>query len=191
VSVTKTFAEIRRLLNSEKIHECSGGTLSVLETGRQATLKQVHIVSVGATAFSIRYDECGFPSPKLFASALPVHRGCDAIAFCEIDGKPFVMCVELKSSEPTRHEVTEQFRSAHCFLRYLDTLLEHYCDCEPISNWERRYFVFHNQLATPLAKPVASDGVKNTSPESALFVAVHSGQKFYVRKLLGQELQTA
>jgi len=94
--------------------------------------------------------------------------------------------MELKSSEPTRHDVAEQFRNAHCFLDYLNALLENYCAGASIRQWPRRYFVFHNQGAIPLTKRPSRDVVGNTSPESALFVPVHTGKSIYLRQLLNK-----
>ena len=38
-------------------------------------------------------------------------------------GEPFILCIELKSSEPNRSDIAQQFRSAHCLLDFLDSLL--------------------------------------------------------------------
>ena len=179
-----TFEAIKSLLHSHKLQKCSNGTLSIREKDSKATLRSVHIDGIGTSAFSITYDECKFPGDALFAPHDSLHRACDAIAFCEVEGEPFIMCIELKSSPPTRHEVAQQFRSAHCFLDYLNALLINYCKCGPIHQWPRRYFVFHDQGATPLTKRTSRETHNNTSPETALFIPTHTGAKTYVRQLL-------
>jgi hypothetical protein len=184
----ETFQSIRSLLNPEKTQTCANATLNIQEIGKQATMRQVSIVSVGASAFALKYDACGFPGQNLFAVHPSMHRACDSIAFCEVDNEPFILCCELKSSEPSRHEVAQQFRSAHCFLAYLDTLLQQYCDGQSIANWQRRYFVFHNQGTTPVSKRPSMEDRDNTSPETALFIPTHTGAKQYVRQLLGKPL---
>ena len=183
-----TFNAIKALIQSGKIKACENATLTVEESHRQATLKAIHIVSVGASAFSIKLDECGFPGQTVFNPHPTLHRACDALAFCEVDGEPYIICCELKSSEPTRHDVAEQFRSAHCFIAYLDILLAEYCRCPPIGAWPRRYFVFHSGQATPLYKRTSNDSFNNTTPETALFIPVNTGHKTYVRQLLGKPL---
>lgn len=180
-----TFKAIANLLNPARLEYCNNATLRIEEKGRQATMRLVDIVSVGAGAFSIKYDECGFPGQVVFAPHLYLHRGCDSVAFCEVEGKPYILCIELKSSEPTRHEVTQQFSSAHCFLDYLNTLLQTYCAGLNIKDWERRYFVFHNQPPTPLAKRTSRPEYDNSDPSKAMFIATHSGCKPYLRQLLG------
>ncbi len=186
------FDSIQALLNTQKVQLCANATLSIQENGKQATMRQVSIVSVGASAFALKYDACGFPGQNLFAAHPSMHRACDSIAFCEVDNEPFILCCELKSSEPSRHDVAEQFRSAHCFLAYLDTLLQQYPDKDgkyhSISNWKRRYFVFHNQGAAPVSKRPSTDDRDNTSPETALLIPTHTGAKQYVRQLLGKPL---
>lgn len=186
MSFSDTFDAIKSLIQGGKITLCSEATISIEEKGRQATLKSVHIISVGASAFSIKLDECGFPGNAVFNPHPSLHRACDAVAFCEVDGKPYVLCCELKSSEPTRSEVAEQFRSAHCFLAYLDVLLGQYFKCELTEAWPRYYFVFHGGQATPIDKRPSIDTHENTSPEKALFIPVSNGHKSYVRKLLGK-----
>lgn len=181
-----TFAAIKGLIQSGKISSCAGATLTIEEPHKQATLKSVHIVSVGADAFSIKFDLCGFPGQAVFNAHPSLHRACDAVAFCEVDGEPYIICCELKSSEPTKPEVAEQFKSAHCFLGYLEILLSEYCNCQSISSWPRRYFVFHGGSKTPVRKQPTRELFDNTSPEKALFIPVQSGHKTYVRKLLGK-----
>ena len=188
MAVVKTLDAIKSLLQPHKLQDCQGGTLSIKETDKKATLRVVKLDSVGATAFAIQYDQCRFPGDGLFAPHESLHRACDSIAFCVIDGDPFIMCFELKSSEPARNEVAQQFRNAHCFLDYLAALLEHYCQCDPIRHWPRRYFVFHNQVATSLAKRSSRDDYNNDSPERALFIPVQSGRQIYVRQLLGKTI---
>lgn len=189
--VQATFEAIRALLNPEKVQACSGGLLSIEEKDRGASLRAVHIADVGQIAFALKYDQCGFPGQTTFTSPLgkSLHRACDSIAFCEVDNEPYVLCCELKSSEPSRHEVSEQFRNAQCFLIYLDTLLKQYCNGLSIADWKHRYFVFHNQTATPLTQsPSRADFNSNTSPERARFIPVQNSQRQYSRQLLGKPL---
>lgn len=188
MSFTDTFKAIKSLIQSGKVTLPNNATISIQEKGKQATLKSVHIVSVGASAFSIKLDECGFPGHAVFNIHPSLHRACDAIAFCEVDGSPYILCCELKSSEPSRSEVAEQFRSAHCFLAYLDVLLGQYFKCELTKTWPRRYFVFHSGQAIPLSKRPSFDSHDNTTPETARFLAVNNGHTAYVRQLLGRPL---
>jgi hypothetical protein len=188
MSAQSTFEAIRALLSSSRIQSCNDSTLTIRESDAVATLKRVDIVSVGSQAFWLEYDKCKFPGQAVFAAHPSVHRACDSIAFCEVDNEPFILCCELKSSEPSRHEVVEQFRSAHCFLTYLDALLQHYCEGQSIADWQRRYFVFHNQGATPVSKRPSMDERANTTPETALFIPTQTGAKQYVRQLLGKPL---
>lgn len=186
MSVADTLEAIKSLLHQHKIQACDDGTLNIKELDKKATLRLVKIDAVGPSAFSIQYDTCKFPGDGLFAPCHALHRACDAVAFCVIEGKPFIMCFELKSSEPARHDVAEQFRNAHCFLDYLGSLLENYCHCDPIRDWPRRYFVFHNQVATPLAKRTSREEYDNTTPERALFIPTQTGRQLYLRQLLGK-----
>lgn len=188
MSFQETFSAIRELIQAGKITTCENATLTIEERGKQATLKKIEVVSVGASAFSIKLDECGFPGMAVFRPHPSLHRACDALAFCEVDGSPYIICCELKSSEPTRHDVAEQFRSAHCFLAYLDILLAQYSNCQPIADWPRRYYVFHSGTATPLNKHPSNAILDNTTPERALFIPVNNGHKTYVRQLLDKPL---
>ncbi len=188
MSFQQTFNDIRTLIQAGKINVCIDGNLVIEEHAKQATLKKVEVISVGALAFSIKLDSCNFPGQAVFNAHPSLHSACDAVAFCDVDGKPYIICCELKSREPTRHEVTKQFQGAHCFLAYLDTLLNQYCQCELISSWERRYFVFHGGQSTPLRKSPSHETPSNSAPERALFMPVKNGHKVYVRKLLGKPL---
>ena len=186
MTIADTFLAIQALLQPEKIVLCNDASIRIEEKAKQASMKLVEIVSVGASAFSIKYDTCGFPGRTLFGDKHNLHRGCDSVAFCEVDNEPYILCIELKSSEPTRADVTEQFDSAHCFLDYLNTLIMHYSKTESIKDWPRRYFVFHNQSATPLKKAGFRENFDNTAPHTAKFIPTQSGKKIYVRQLLGK-----
>ena len=188
MATADTFLAIQELIQPHKIQPCVDSTISVRELDRRATLKAVNIVSVGAAAFAVKYDESGFPGRVLFGDKHNLHRGCDSVAFCEVDNEPYILCMELKSSEPTRADVTEQFNSAHCFLDYLDTLITHYRKADSIKDWPRRYFVFHNQGATPLRKTGSRETFDNIAPHSAKFIPTQSGEKIYARKLLGKPI---
>ncbi len=185
MAVSRTFDAIKSLLHSHKIQHCHDSKLHIREKDKKATLRSVSLDSVGASAFYIQYDECKFPGETLFAPHDSLHRACDAIAFCEVDSRPYIMCIELKSSEPERHEVAQQFRGAHCFLDYLDALLNNYCKGETIKDWECRYFVFHSGK-TPMAKRRSVEEFDNTSPDSVLFMPTENGDKHYLRRLLGK-----
>jgi hypothetical protein len=188
MSVVNTLNEIKKLLRPDKLQSCSQASLTVKEIDRGASLKTLKLVDVGVDGFFIKYDEFGFPGKTLFAEYPNLHRGCDAVVFCEVNGTPHILCLELKSSLPNRPEVAEQFRNAHCFLDYLDSVLNSYCDCNPITNWQRHYFVFHNQKYTPLTKPslgVTYAQADNLTPDTATFIATQNGASFYMRKLLG------
>lgn len=188
MAVADTLEAIKSLFHTHKIQPCVGGSLNFKEADKRATLRLVKLDAVGPSAFAIQYDNCKFPGEELFAPVHALHRACDAVAFCVVDGKPFIMCIELKSSERERKEVAEQFRNAHCFLDYLGSLLEHYCKSDPIRDWPRRYFVFHNQVATPLAKRASREEYDNDTPERALFIPVQSGKQIYIRQILGKHV---
>ena len=138
-------------------------------------------------ALTLKFDECGFPGSKLFIAKHSMHRACDAVAFCVVSGEPYILCCELKSSEPTRHEATEQFQSAHCFLNYLDSLLKTYYN-QSIAEWPRRYFVFHDAAKSPLSKSPLFETPENDTPERAQMLPVQNGANIYLRKLLGKPL---
>jgi len=175
-------------LNPAKCISVVGGALPIAETGKQATLKSVNLVSVGSNAIGIKFDLCGFPGEKVFLAGYEMHRACDAIIFCQLDHEGFVLCCELKSSEPSYHAAASQFSSAHCFTDYIDSILKQYHNLS-IHNWKRRYFLFHNAGKTPLTIPPLVDHAPvNDQPEKALFVPVHNGQSIYLRKLLGKPL---
>ena len=55
MAVADTLTAIQSLIHPHKRHSGTGGTLSVEEKSKQATLKAVHIASVGAAAFAIKY----------------------------------------------------------------------------------------------------------------------------------------
>lgn len=183
-----TLQAIKRLLNEDKIKLVEDSKIIIEETHRQATLRRVEIASVGLHTFSLKLEKCGFPGQSTFSTNKPLHRACDAISFCIVENQAYILCFELKSSEPTKHEIAEQFKSAHCFLAYLDTLLNHYCDGKSIADWPKKYFVFHNQPHTPLEKEPSRVEFENSTPETAKFLPVQNGHKTYLRKLLNKPI---
>jgi len=185
--MTQVLQTLGQILNPDKCAQSTNSTLTIAERDKQASLKSINIVSVGQNALALKFDECGFPSNKVFISSHPMHRACDAVAFCVVGDEPYVLCCELKSSKPTRHEAIEQFRSAHCFLDYLDSLLKMYYG-QTIADWPRRYFVFHDAAKNPLSKAPLIETPKNDIPERAQILPVQNGAKIYLRKLLGKPL---
>lgn len=182
-----TLDAIKSLLNSEKIVIVSDSTIKITEPGREASLKHINIVSAGKDAIVLKFDHCGFPGSKIFTQTHDIHKACDAIAFCLVEGNPYILCIELKSSEPNQNEVTRQFNSSQCFLDFLNSILKRYENLS-IESWSRRYFLFHDQNKTPLRKEAIISASDNDAPERAKFIPVQSGEKIYLRKLLGKPL---
>lgn len=173
------------ILKQEKCILASDSVITIAETGKEATLKKVQIISAGQNAFAVKFDQCGFPGQKVFVDQHDMHSACDAIIFCLLDTEPFILCCELKSSEPKKGEITKQFKSAQCFLDYLDSLLSTYHNLS-IKDWSRRYFLFHDRKSIPLRKSVLVNQLICDSPEKADFLPVDNCEKIYLRKLLNK-----
>lgn len=160
--------------------------ITIREASKGASLKALSIVSVGAKATGLKFDLCGFPGDKLFKQRDDMQSACDAIIFCQFQGEGYILCCELKSSEPKRKEIEKQLRSAHCFLDYIESVLKNYHKLQ-IDKWKRRYFLFHDAGKTPVSKPPLIDHATiNDKPEKALFIPVKNEEKIYLRKLLGK-----
>jgi hypothetical protein len=185
MSIQETLTTLKGILNPEKCLLAQDATITVTELAKQASLKKINIVSVGPDAFALKLDECGFPGQKAFVAQHDMHRACDAVIFCVVGGEPFILCIELKSSEPNRNDIAQQFRSAHCLLDFLDSLLKNYHNLS-LANWPRRYFLFHDQGKNHLAKAPLIERNDNDHPEKALFWPVASDQKIFLRKLIGK-----
>jgi len=176
-----------QILNPKKYVQSLDSKLTITEKHRQATLRNITIQSIGTGALALKLDECGFPGNKIFVEQHDMHRACDAVVFCVVSGEPYILCLELKSSEPNRNEVKQQFQNAHCFLNYLDSLLITYHN-QSIKSWSRRYFVFHDATKSLLNKPPLIDTPHNDTPESAQVMPVQNGENIYLRKLLSKPL---
>lgn len=185
--MTRVLQALGQLFNPEKCTRGVDSKLIIAEKHKQASLKNITIQSVGQDALALKLDACGFPGSSTFVEQHPMHRACDSVAFCVVNGEPYILCFELKSSEPTRREVTEKFQSAHCFLNYLDCLLTTYHG-QSIIYWPRRYFVFHDAAKSPLSKEPLIDKFHNDTPERAQILPVGNGANIYLRKLLGKPL---
>ena len=109
----------------EKHIPVEGASIIIKETSREASLKSVKLVSLGTEAVGLKFDLCGFPGDKVFNTP-DLQRACDAIVFCQFQGEGYILCCELKSSEPTRNEATVQFRSSLCFTDYVESVLKNY-----------------------------------------------------------------
>lgn len=180
---------VQNLLNSEKCIFPLDSAISIVETGKQATLKSISLVSTGQHALALKLDECGFPGQKVFIEKHEMHRACDAIVFCLVEQEPYILCLEMKSTEPNRVDAAKQFKSAVCFLDYLDSLLRTFHGLS-LDGWSRRYFLFHNQGKNRLAKPplLEKNLAANDAPEKALFWPVKNGERMYLRKLVGKSV---
>jgi hypothetical protein len=130
-------------------------------------------------------DECGFPGDHLFKSGHRIRRACDAVIFCLVNDEPYILCIELKTSEQTRKDVTEQFQSAHCLLDFLDSVLRTYHQTS-LKNWSRRYFLIYNKGKENSPKPPLMDIANNNSPETAMFYQLDNNGSVYLRKMLAK-----
>jgi len=170
-----TLEEIKKILQHKTCVPCKDNKLLIKEEKPDAELKSIKIFSVGQNAFYIKYDEYKFPGDKFFnkkaSEAFGLTCACDAIAFCIVNGQGYILCCELKSSEPKTNDVARQFRNAQCFLIYLNSILKHYLN-QSIENWQHRYFVFHlEKMSTPKkANNLRNKRLQPMMPQSVLYL---------------------
>lgn len=96
---------LSRLFEPQRLHEVNGGCAMITEDARQATLRRLDIVGVGADAVALRFDKAGHATP--FTSDKPIRRACDAILFCRFRDQGYILCFDLKSSEPSRDDYVQ------------------------------------------------------------------------------------
>jgi hypothetical protein len=161
------------------------GKLVLEENDKAASLRHVNL-AVGAKTIALKFDMSNFPGTNTFTKAHPLMRHCDAIVFSAIEGKTYILFIELKSSRPERKDVSEQLLSARCFIDYLDSFLINYCKVASIRNLEMRFIVFHGEKI-PLNKRWAKESYSgNTDPANPAFIPVHEDQTHYIRHLVGK-----
>lgn len=177
-------ALIGQLFDPKRLHPINGGSVTVKESGKQATLKELKIVGVGANAVALCFDKAGHGTP--FADGQKVRRACDAILFCRFGDEGYILCFELKSGEPSPEEYAVQLLSGQCFVDYVVSIIKHFhnFDC---TKWHRRFFVFHDKKNS-ISKDTGKPRYSNQSPLSPRIYSVNNGEKIYLRKLLGQAL---
>jgi len=175
---------LRGLFDPTRLHIVQGGRVTVEEHGKQATLKKIHIDSVGAQAVALCFDKTGHNTP--FANGQTCRRACDAILFCALKGEGFILCFDLKSGTPSKDDY-DQLKSAHCFVDYILSILRnfHGVDC---CHWQRRYFIFHDAGAGSMAK--TSDRLQrhNDYPDRPWINPIQNNGSVYLRKLVGRPL---
>ena len=94
--MTQVLQTLGLILNPGKCVQGENSTLTIAEKHKQASLKSINIVSVGQNSLALKLDECGFPGDNVFNVQHPMHRACDAVAFCIVNDEPYVLCCELK-----------------------------------------------------------------------------------------------
>jgi hypothetical protein len=179
------FDEIKKIVRSTKFNCPTDNCIQLEEQSVQATLRKLLIKGVGDSAFALKYDESGFPSKGFFVdSHATLHKGCDAIVFCELDGKPYILFCELKSSEPNDGKVKHQLLAANCFIECLSVILVEHCKKPAFSDWGKRFIVFRGRNSlekTPTRTHVTTKGLTHQEPR---FISVSNEQKLDLADLL-------
>ena len=88
-------------------------------------------------------------SPFLNADFKGPLKACDGIMVTKVDGKGYILLMELKSGNPKGH--TKQLRSAGCFVDYLTSLADAFHEVET-RGYQRRHILFHQPKALPSSR---------------------------------------
>ena len=121
---------------------------AILEEKNEAKLKKLTISQLTpgmlllATDEGRKRDKAAACMSPLFKSdgAYDQNRACDAVLLRKASDGLQVCYIELKSDSPSGYE--GQFKSTHCFIRYLAALSEKLCGW-PVHISRERYVVFH------------------------------------------------
>jgi hypothetical protein len=178
-------------LNSPSIyvHRDSDCPYSLEETERNAKLKEVYINHMPKNTIVIKLD--GSPGfDTLFTSdTYPVLQRCDYIILTEYDTQNYMIYIELKSDKPRYKKIIDQFKSATCFLDYLQSLVNRLGECSTgFSGFEQRFVCFStghiNLVANAESLGRNSNNKRFDSPENFCSRITHSGQQHHFGKLI-------
>ncbi len=178
---------INSLLNSEKRHLIENSNVIVKESAKDSDLKKVTITGVNDDAVALDFDKMGHTGRHVFNTQhKKVHKACDAMIFCKLENKYFVLFCELKTSLSDARKDITQLRSSYCWLKYLQAILEEFENLS-IANWERRYVTFHHTNFIPKHLTLNKPSRKH-SPSSPLILKVENNEEIPLRKLLQEPL---
>lgn len=170
--------ELRNLFNDEIIGgigtENNRNFVRLKEKSENAELKKVDIYDVPDNSLLIKIDATK-PPHSLFKTNKGECRRCDYILISEIENKPILLFIEMKSTKKIREpsEIIKQFHGAECIIDYCNAILERFHNKKMFFNDFNKYFVvfYKPRIAkrnTRPAKEKAAHPGRNNTPESML-----------------------
>ena len=113
----------------------SHGRYSVdcIENDPSAKLKKVMITDVPKNSILLNMDKLrdlniGEKLKSLIKSEIGAFKICDYLLVSDSEQKSHLIFVEMKSESIENEQISKQFKSTRCFMKYCDAILEHFND---------------------------------------------------------------
>lgn len=166
----------------------SGGELQLLETGNDATLREVIVTGLPDDAYAVKIDP--IKVQKLFSCEKDwaYNKHGDYLIVTDKE----LIIVEMKSrmdlNEDVVKDVTLKFKSDTCMLDYCDSVFRVMLAKNPFFSAKPTYFVlFYQKLPlqkTTTVPPAVPSVPAHMTPDSFARLQVANGEKINVRRLL-------
>lgn len=137
------------------------------ESGADAKLKHVELYDVSQDAFLIKLDE--YEQPKsLFKGTNGECKRCDYVLVTNLNKKPLLIFIELKSSKIKMPHIIKQFQGAECVIDYCDSVLDRFYDYSSVlKDIEKRFIIFYKPRSISKRRTRISPPENNKSPDKA------------------------
>ena len=113
------------------------------ERSSGAKLKKVNINGVPRESILIKLDKYDQPL-SLFNDDKGQRQRCDYVLFSVLNGKGFVLFIELKSKKTKKSEFIRQFKGAECVMDYCHSTLTRFHNHDQLlNNFSKRFIVFY------------------------------------------------
>jgi hypothetical protein len=167
---------LKEHLRTDFIIDTEENTVMLIESAVSAKLKNVKINEIADDTLVIKTDaikEDNYETlPKIFQSdRVQYRRRCDYVLITNLNGKKYLVFIEMKSDQPHKQDVVAQFRASDCLLEYIKSLIESFDEKKSdFVEYKKRYVCFQTKRF-PKRTTYSKDTIgKGKTPDSYLIV---------------------
>jgi len=112
------------------------------------------------------------------------NKRCDYVIYTNLDGKKYLIFIELKSSNINETDIILKFKATDCFFSYCNMIAKIFYGCSFFPDMEKRFVVVHKPLSIAKKPTNIIPKAINDIPEKYRKIEDNHRNRIPIRKLL-------
>ncbi|MDR2706580.1 MAG: hypothetical protein LBC02_12435, partial [Planctomycetaceae bacterium] len=157
--------KLQKILVPGVFGEINARTAILKEDDRSAKLREVQINGVSDDSILIKIDY-SLANDQFFNNENGSLKRCDYLLITKLNGKKFLLFVEMKSNKIVKPEIVQKFRASECLFDYMVSVLRQFHNLDfNYDEYKKRFVLFQEK---PLSKKTVHPKRTGSAPDNYL-----------------------